>query len=86
MVGSGLGGVGLGITHGAGAGIAGGAVPLLVGGVGQMAKSGADYMTRANARNLMATILRGGTAAPPKAPVDLSGLANALAAYGTSRR
>lgn len=76
-----LSGVGGALVHG----IPGAAVPAAVGGVGQLAKSSADYMTNANARNLLATILRGGTAAPPKPPVDLSGLAKALAAYGGSR-
>jgi hypothetical protein len=77
-----LSGVGAGLAHG----IPGAAIPGAIAGTGQVAKSAADYMTRANANNLMATIMRGGTAAPPKPPVNLSPLAAALAAYAPNMR
>lgn len=65
--------------HGYPAGLAGAAI-------GAGAKAASTAMTNANARNLMATILAGGKAAPPKPPVNLSPLANALAAYAPNAR
>ena len=59
---------------------------LAAGAIGAGAKAASTALTNANARNLMATILRGGTAAPPKPPVNLSPLARALAAYAPAAR
>lgn len=65
---------------------AGAAVPLAIGGIGAASRGAADYMTNANARNLMATILAGGTKAPSAPPVNLSPLAAGLAGYAPNVR
>jgi hypothetical protein len=77
-----LGGGAGALAHGA----VGAAVPAAIAGTGMLSKAAADAMTRANARNLMATILRGGTRAPTPAPVNLSPYSNALAAALASGR
>lgn len=69
-----------------GALVAGHPAALGFAGAGLGAKAASTALTEANTRNLMATILRGGTAAPSSQPMNLSPLANVLAAYGSARR
>ncbi|HEX3496739.1 MAG TPA: hypothetical protein VHT02_06130, partial [Methylocella sp.] len=61
-------------------GLTGHPAALGVGALGYGAKKASEALTNANARNLMATILRGGTRGPTPASVNLSPYSNALAA------